>query len=308
MRPTLRQIECFQAVIELGNFSRAAERVKTTQANLSHTIRDLETVLDARLFDRTTRRVTLTEAGRAFAQGALAGLAEIDRAAEIVRDLSELRYGQVVIAAPPLLCTTVLPRLVRRIATEHPNLVVKIEDVGPEVVIEQVRSGRCDLGVGTFSGQDSDVESQTALKDQLMVFVPTSHDFAGEEQVSWRQLQDQPLITLSRKSNIRLLTDLGFEQTGLALRPHMEVNQVHSVLSLVEVNAGISVLPAYAFTALRGRGIVARPLVDPAIVREVRLITPRDREQSPATAAVRKILRQLLREMIPEMPGAGRSG
>jgi len=194
---------------------------------------------------------------------------------------------------------------VRRVADEHPNLVIKIEDVGPDIVIEQVRNGRCDLGVGTFSGEDSDVESQTALRDQLMVFVSPDHDFAGYEQVRWTELDNQPIITLTQKSNIRLLTEIGFEQAKLALRPHMEVNQIHSVLSLVEVNAGIAVLPAYAFTALRGRGIVARPLTDPAIVREVRLITPRDREQSAATVAVRSILRNLLRQMIPEMPGTG---
>ncbi|MFD1791601.1 LysR family transcriptional regulator [Ochrobactrum teleogrylli] len=303
MRPTLRQIECFQAVVELGNFSRAAERVRTTQANLSHTIRDLEAVLDARLFDRTTRRVSLTDAGRAFAEGALAGLAEIDRAAETVRDLGKLRRGQVSIAAPPLLCTTVLPRLVRRVADEYPNLVIKIDDVGPETVIKQVRNGRCDLGIGTFSGEDSDVESQTALRDQLMVFVSPEHDFAGYKQVGWSELDNQPIITLTQKSNIRLLTELGFEQAKLALRPHIEVNQIHTVLSLVEVNAGIAVLPAYAFTALRGRGIVARPLTDPAVIREVRLIAPRDREQSAATIAVRAILRNLLRQMIPEIPG-----
>lgn len=303
MRPTLRQIECFQAVVELGSFSRAAERVSTTQANLSHTIRDLETVLDARLFDRTTRRVNLTDAGRAFAEGALAGLAEIDRAAETVRDLGKLRRGQVSIAAPPLLCTTVLPHLVRRVANEHPNLVIRIEDVGPETVIEQVRNGRCDLGVGTFSGDNLDVESQTALSDQLMIFISPDHDFAGYEEVRWSELENQPIITLTQKSNIRLLTEIGFEQTNLALRPHMEVNQIHTILSLVEVNAGIAVLPAYAFTALRGRGIVARPLVNPALVREVRLITPRDREQSAATVAVRTILRNLLRQMIPEIPG-----
>jgi DNA-binding transcriptional LysR family regulator len=140
-----------------------------------------------------------------------------------------------------------------------------------------------------------------------MVFVSPNHDFAGYQQVRWSELDNQPLITLTRKSNIRLLTEMGFEQAELALRPHMEVNQIHSVLSLVEVNAGIAVLPAYAFTALRGRGIVARPLTEPAIVREVRLITPRDREQSAATAAVRLILRDLLRKMIPEIPGTGRS-
>lgn len=92
-----------------------------------------------------------------------------------------------------------------------------------------------------------------------MIFVSPHHDFAGHEQVRWTELDNQPIITLTQKSNIRLLTEIGFEQAKLALRPHMEVNQIHSVLSLVEVNAGIAVLPAYAFTALRGRGIVARP-------------------------------------------------
>lgn len=302
MRPTLRQIECFQAVVELGNFSRAAERVKTTQANLSHTIRDLETVLGARLFDRTTRRVNLTDAGRIFADGALAGLAEIDRAAEFVHDLQNLRRGQVSIAAPPLLCTTVLPKLVKAVAEDHPNLFVRIEDVGPEVVIEQVRSRKCDLGVGTFSGNDPDLESQTALQDQLMIFTSPDHEFAGRDKVAWIELANQPIITLTLKSNIRLLAELGFEQAGLPFRPLLEVNQIHTALSLVENNAGIAILPAYAFTALRGRGIVGRPLVEPAIVREVRLITMRDREISPATVAVRGMLRRLLRQMIPKLP------
>ena len=302
MRPTLRQIECFQAVVELGNFSRAAERVRTTQANLSHTIRDLETVLGARLFDRTTRRVTLTEAGSTFAQGALSGLAEIDRAAEFVRDLGALKRGQVRIAAPPLLCATVIPRLITTLAADHPQLQLRIEDVGPDVVVDQVRNARADLGVGTFSGEDTDIESVTALKDQLMIFVSPDHDFAGLDKVAWAQLRDQPIISLSRRSNIRLLTEIGFEQTNLALRPLLEVNQVHTALALVEANAGISILPAYAFAALRGRGIVARPLVDPAVVREVRLITPRDREPSAATVAVRGALRRLLRKMIPELP------
>lgn len=57
------------------------------------------------------------------------------------------------------------------LADEHPNLMIKIKDVGLEIVIERVRTGPCDLSVGGFSGEDSDVESQTALHDQLMVFV-----------------------------------------------------------------------------------------------------------------------------------------
>lgn len=302
MRPTLRQIECFQAVVELGNFSRAAERMNTTQANLSHTIRDLETGLGTRLFDRTTRRVDVTEAGRAFAAAALAGLAEIDRAVALVRDLGQLRRGLVRVAAPPLLCATILPRLIRDLAEAHPELELRIEDVTTDAILDQVRSGRADLGVGTFAAAESGLDSQTAIQDQLMVFCPPGHDFAGRDLVKWADLGGEKVITLTRESNIRLLAEIGFDQAGLPLRPQLEVHQIHTALSLAESGAGVAILPAYAFAALRGRGIVARPLTDPAIIRDVRLITARDRTPSPATLAVRTMLRRTLRAMVPAVP------
>lgn len=301
MRPTLRQIESFKAVVELGNFSRAAESMQTSQANLSHTIRDLELVLGARLFDRTTRRVDMTDAGRAFATGALAGLNEIDRAAEYVRDLSNLKRGLVRIAAPPLLAGTILPRLLREVAAVHPELVLRIEDVSTDIIVEQVRSGRCDLGVGTFSPGEAGLDSQPGLQDSLMVFCTPDDDFAGRQQIRWAELRDHQIITLTRESSIRLLTEIGFESAGLPLRPQLEVHQINTALSLAENGAGIAILPAYSLAALKGRGIVARPLVDPAIVREVRLVTARDRAPSAATIAARAILRRVLRDMVPEV-------
>ncbi|MDH7792570.1 MULTISPECIES: LysR substrate-binding domain-containing protein [Ochrobactrum] len=99
-----------------------------------------------------------------------------------------------------------------------PTLVIKIEDVGSEIFIEQVRPGRCALGVSTLSGEDTNIDSQTALRDQLMIFVSPLHDFAGFDHVIWSQLDDQPLIPHRKKSNIRLLTEMGFEQAGLSLR------------------------------------------------------------------------------------------
>ncbi|WP_406872272.1 LysR substrate-binding domain-containing protein [Aminobacter sp. P9b] len=301
MRPTLRQIRSFKAVVELGNFSRAAESMQTSQANLSHTIRDLELVLGARLFDRTTRRVDMTDAGRAFATGALAGLNEIDRAAEYVRDLSSLKRGLVRIAAPPLIAGTILPRVLREVAAAHSELVLRIEDVSTDIIVEQVRSGRCDLGVGTFSPGEAGLDSQPGLQDSLMVFCTPDDEFAGRQQIRWAELRDHQIITLTRESSIRLLTEFGFESAGLPLRPQLEVHQINTALSLAENGAGIAILPAYSLAALKGRSIVARPLVEPAIVREVRLVTARDRAPSAATIATRNILRRVLREMVPEV-------
>ena len=297
----LRQIKCFQAVVELGNFSRAAERLRTSQAGVSHAIHDLEALLGTRLFDRTTRRVELTEAGLIFAAGVLPGLAEIERAVESVRDLSELRTGLVRIAAPPLLGATVLPRLLQEVTKLHPSLKLRIEDVGTDLIVPRVRNGLYEIGIGTFSADEEGIDRQHVLSDRLMVFIEMDHPFKSLEEVSWKALHDQRVITLTRESNIRLLTEIGFETAGLPLRPHLEVHQIHTALSLVESGAGVAVLPTYAFAALNGRGIAARPLTDPAITRQVSIITARERTLSPATTAVRPLLRKILRQMVPEI-------
>lgn len=299
--PNLRQIKSFQAVVELGNFSRAAERLRTSQAGVSHAIRDLEALLGARLFDRTTRRVELTEAGQIFAAGALPGLAEIERAVEAVRDLSQLRMGLVRIAAPPLLGATVLPRLLQEVAKLYPSLKLRIEDVATDLIAPRVRNGLCDLGVGTFNADEEGIDRQHILSDRLMVFMQPEHAFKSLEEVGWKALHDQRIVALTRESNIRLLTEIGFETVGLPLRPHLEVHQIHTALSLVESGAGLAVLPTYAFAALNSRRIVARPLADPAITRQVSVITARERTASPATNAVRPLLRRILREMVPEI-------
>jgi len=297
----IRQIRSFQAVVELGNFSRAAERLGTSQASVSHAINDLETLLGARLFDRTTRRVELTEAGQIFAAGALAGLAEMDRSIEAVRDLSKLRAGLVRIAAPPLLAATVLPRLTMKMATVYPNLKLSIEDLGVDLIVNKVRNSLCDLGVGTFNSDEENIDSQHILSDRLLLFTWQEHEFRSREEVGWTDLQSQRIITLTRESKIRLLTEIGFESANLALRPYMEVHQIHTALSLVENQIGVAVLPTYAFSALNNRRIIARPLTDPAITRQVSIITARARAASPATAAVRPLLRSVLREMVPEV-------
>ena len=273
----LRQVKCFQAVVELGNFSRAAERLRTSQAGVSHAIHDLEALSGTRLFDRTTRRVELTEAGQIFAAGVLPGLAEIERAVESVRDLSDLRTGLVRIAAPPLLGATVLPRLLQEVGKVHPNLKLRIEDVGTDLIVPRVRNGLYEIGIGTFNADEEGIDRQHVLSDRLMVFIQMEHPFKSVEEVEWKSLHDQHVITLTRESNIRLLTEIGFETAGLPLRPHLEVHQIHTALSLVESGAGVAVLPTYAFAALNGRGVAARPLTNPALTRQVSIITARDR-------------------------------
>ncbi|MCM2563157.1 LysR family transcriptional regulator [Lutimaribacter sp. EGI FJ00015] len=295
MNITLRQIEAFRAVAELASFSRAAERLGTSQPALSQVIRDLETAVGVRLFDRTTRRVDLTEAGHIFAASALTALDGIARAVTDVQDMGHLRRGTVRVAAPPLLAATALPQAVAKVAKTHPGLTVKIADLGTDAIVAQVRTGQADLGLGTFPPGADGLDRVPVLQDELMVF---THDHCNGEARTWAGLSDAPLITLTRESGIRLLTEVGFETAKAPLRPTYEVHQVGTALALVSAGLGHAVLPAYARAAVGARPIKAVPLTDPVIAREITLITARDRAPSPATIAVRGIIRQVLRRIV----------
>ncbi len=195
-----------------------------------------------------------------------------------------------------------LPRLLQEVTQAYPNLKLRIEDVATDMIAPRVRSGLCDLGVGTFHSEEEGLDTQRILRDRLMVFIDPEHAFRLLEEVEWSALADAPIITLTRESNIRLLTEIGFETAGIALRPHLEVHQITTALSLVESGAGLAVLPAYAFAALNGRKIAARPLTGPAITRDVSIITARERTPSAATTVVRGMMRRVIRDMVPEIP------
>jgi DNA-binding transcriptional LysR family regulator len=266
-----------------------------SQPALSQAIRDLEAGLGARLFDRTTRRVDLTEAGRAFAAAALPGLDEIDRAVAAVRDLTGLHRGLVRIAAPPLLAATLVPRALSEVARRHPGLDLRLEDVATDAIVARLASGRVELGLATFPPGLDDLALVPVLRDGLSAVLRSDHPLAGQAAVRWTDLADQPVIALARESGLRLLTEIGFERAGVAFRPVHEVQQIFTALALVAELGGVAVLPDYARAAFQGRPLAAVPLVEPAVERTLALGRARSRPASAATLAVAAILQQGLR-------------
>lgn len=299
MKITIKQIQQFLAVAELGNFSRASKRLGTAQPALSQAIRDLEDELSVRLFDRTTRRVELTDAGREFQNSTTKVMEELEHAVEGVHMLAERRRGRLRIAAPPLLASVVLPQAIAEFQRSYPGIAVQLADVGTEQIVEAVRSGKADCGLGTFSPGEEGIERVALVRDSLMLFCDDQSPFTSAATVRWRDLADQALITLTRDSGIRLLVEVGFEASEIPLKPAFEVSQVTTALALVEAGLGVAVLPAYALAAARHRKVVGKPLVDPNIAREVAMIHATGRSVSPATQAFVAVVRRYAQRLTP---------
>lgn len=299
MKVTLRQIECFLAVAEFGNFSRASRRMNLAQPALSQAIRDLEAELATRLFDRTTRRVELTEAGREFRASAQKIHEDLELAVQSVHELAERKRGRIRIAAPPLLAAVVLPQAIADFHRRHPGISVELADVGTEQILDSVRSGRADCGLGTFSPAEDGIERVPLSRDSLMLFCDQKSAFNGAASVNWRDLAGQPLITLTRDSGIRLLVEVGFETAEVPLKPAHEVSQITTAIALVEAGLGIAVLPTYALAAAQYRKVSGKLLTGPSISREVVMIHATGRSVSPAVSAFAAVLRRYAQQLTP---------
>lgn len=298
MAITLRQIQAFLAVAEQGTFTKAAERLHMAQPALSQLVRELERELGIRVLDRTTRRVELTEGGREFHGAALKILTDLDTAVENANGLAERRRGRIVVAVPPLLAAVIMPPAIAALREKHPGLQVTILDARNDLVVEAVRFGKADCGIGTFSALEDNIERQPLARDSLMLFCGQSSAFAQRETVLWRELAEEELVTLTRDSGIRLLVEVGYESAEITLRPAYEVAQITTALALVEAGLGIAVLPTYA-RAVAPASIVAKPLVEPAITRDIVMIRPSGRSVSPALSAFEALLRRFVRQLVP---------
>jgi DNA-binding transcriptional LysR family regulator len=299
MNITLRQLEAAIAVAERGNFSRAAEALGTTQPALSLQIRELEELIGLRLFDRTTRRVEPTRAGQEFIHAIGKILGDLDLAVARVSEIAHRQRGRISIAAPPLLASVVLPQTIAKFRVIHPGIDIALADLPSDKIVERVIAGAADLGLGTFATRDPALSSTALIADSLALFAAPGDALAGVTPIAWHDLADVALVTLTRESGIRFLVDHGCESAGFQARIAHEVSQIATALALVEAGLGVAVLPTYAFAVARGMKLVARPLVDPVVRREISLVRSLERSIPPGAEEFIRILSRQVQAMVP---------
>lgn len=297
MNVTLKHLRAFLAVAEHSNFRRAAEQMRVSQPSLSAMIRDLEREVGLKLFDRTTRRVEISAAGQEFLPNAAKMVGDLDAALRSLHDIAERVRGHVVVACPPLLATVLLPQSVAAHVRAHPGIRVSIIDARTDLIVDKVRSGEADLGIGTFAEAEPGIERERLTGDTLMLFARRGSAAARRRSLRWQDIVGEPLITLTRESGLRALVEMGFGTLGRPARPAFEVAQVTTAIALVEAGLGIAVLPAIASTFARERAVVPRPLLDPKIGRDISIIRAAGRSLTPAAEGFRRLLRDRIRKM-----------
>ncbi len=308
MNFTLKQLNAFLTVSELSSFTRAAERLRTTQPALSLLVRELEASVGVRLLDRTTRRTELTEAGKEFRVAVMKIMEDLDHAARNMSDLGSRKRGRITIAAPPLIAATLLPQAIADFTQSYPAISIVVVDTRSDLILQKVRSVQVDCGIGTFPPDEEGVAGTDIIKDHLIVFFKSNPKLSARREITWRELEEHPIITLTRDSGLRALIEKGFESAGAILRPSFEVAEIATALGLVKSNLGVAVLPEYAQTFARFQDINTRPLVSPLISRNISLILPFGRSKSPAVDAFIQVLQRRTRSSVADATAPRKKG
>jgi DNA-binding transcriptional LysR family regulator len=294
MNVTMKQLRAFREVAKSASFSRASEKLHIAQSAISALVRELERELSARLFDRTTRRVELTAAGREFLPQVEKIISDLEHAVQDTHDLGQRRRGRLTVAGPPLLIEALIPKVLVPFKHDFPGVRVEIIDARDERIVEAVKTGQADIGIGSFTHADEELSRTRLARDTLSLFCASNHRLAKLRAPKWSDIDGVPLISLTRDSGIRQLVDFGCKSSGISSQPEYEVALVTTALALVGVGIGIAVLPTNSIAAIRGRSIVSRPLSHPTVVREITMISRDGRSLSPAAA---EWVHRLKREM-----------
>jgi DNA-binding transcriptional LysR family regulator len=296
MNLTLKQVRAFLAVAQWGSFTAAASRLHLTQSAVSVLINELEGVFGLRLFDRTTRRVQLTDAGREFQPVAQKVLAELEGAVSSSRELAAQKRGRVAIAATPLMSSLLLPGAIARYAQLQPGVRIVLHDVLAGQIQPKVRDGEVDFGIGTFERSGRELVAQPLTNDTLVLACSAGHPLAARRQVAWRELAGHPFIALTRDNSVGQLINESLGGAGVDVQPAYEVAHLWTVVGMVDAGLGVAVLPSYANQLAHLYDIRIIRLVEPSVRRETSFLTRRDRRLSPAAQGFQEFLKSYVGE------------
>lgn len=282
MNPSLRQIRAFVALAKTGQFTLAAQSLHVTQSALSGLIKELEQTLGARVVDRSTRKITLTDIGRSLYPQLSQMLDDLDGALANIADHTRLKKGVVRVAAPQLMCCTMLPEAIAAYRAAHPGIEVRLSDCDVESVSARLLSGEADFGVGPERAGAPQLQARELFEMPFALVFPQGHPLEARERLTWQDVGHYPFISLQGQFTERLQDQVHAVLRDLPLKPHNEVTFMTTALAMVSAGLGITVCLPYAEPLARLYRLHMRPLAEPELTRRFFVYTRTQRSLSPA--------------------------
>jgi DNA-binding transcriptional LysR family regulator len=289
----VRQLRCVEAVARHRHFTRAAEELHVAQSALSHQVRRLEDELGIALFERTSRRVTPTEAGLAIAARARRVLAEVDGAREEVDQLRGALRGRIWIGALLGAGKLDVPGLLARFSQEHLGIEVGLREGLAADMLDYLAADEIDAAFCLLDGEVPDELTSELLGDDEVVLAFSPEGAPAGARVGVAELAPHRIVGPRRGAAVTRVLEERFAQARTPLRLAMESGDPFLLRSLAARGFGTALL-SRSLTELEGPAVTVRSL-DPPAKLQVALVWRRERHPSPATRTFLDFVRRSLR-------------
>ncbi|MFD8081099.1 LysR family transcriptional regulator [Kitasatospora sp. NPDC059722] len=290
----LQQLRYFLAVAETRHFTRAAEAAHVAQPSLSQQIRALERELGAELFHRTRGRIALTDAGDALLPLARRILADTESARLAVQETVQLRRGRVRLGAPPSLCTSLVPDVLRVFRDRYPGVALAVREGGSRDLVRWLAAGELDLAlvITPASGEVAPALDVTELLHEELVLVSALPKRA-RRTVRVTELRGRPLVMFREGYDVREATLAACRAAGFEPEFAVEGGEMDAVLGFVRAGLGPAVVPGMV-AARSGLGVT--PFAGPGLGRTIAVAHGHEVPLTRAADALRETLLAHLRD------------
>ncbi len=295
-----RQLRYFIGVAEAGSLLQASARLHVAQPALGQQIAALEHALGARLFERSSRGMSLTEAGNVFLEHARVVLADADRAREAVRASNAAPSGPLSLGLPTTVGLVATVPILSACRERYPQLRLRVVEGYSGFLREWLQVGRLDLSLLYGDAADPALAKRPLLEDRLAL-ISSSEVKAIPRKLSLHDLARWPLILPGPDHGLRRIIDEACGPLGIALNVVAEIESLSSVKRAVEAGIGGTILPkgSVAEEIADGR-LRASDIDSPSMVRRVVSATSVTRPSTTAGAAVMNLVSDVLRQMVED--------
>ena len=289
-------MQAFLSIADHGGFQQAATHLHLSQTAISHRMRKLEEGLGVKLIARTTREITLTDAGRSLLPKVRQAMRELQRSCDLLRNQGRDEQRWLAFACLPTIAAWQLAPVLRRFGEARPDIAVRVFDNSIREIAELVESEAAVFGLTVASSNRFDLALEPIAEEPFVLVCPPGHRLTRLKVVCWDQLQDEPLIRISLPAGNSATIDDALGDRREQLRWTYEAQRTALALDLVRAGLGLTVVPALSVD--RAGSVPALPLTEPRVTRHLAVLTRPDTILTPAAQILHDLMVEQVRTML----------
>lgn len=262
----LKELEHFVAVVKYNGFSRAASNIFVSQPTLSKSIKKLEETLNVVLFERSTRQLSLTDAGKLVYNKANKIINATEELKTSLDDLLNIPSGTIKFGVPPLIGALFFPEIAKDFEQTNPNITLQLVEHGAKRIEYLVDDGQVDLGLVVLPVNEKKFSITPFINEKFKLFVHANHPLANRSIIDLEELVDESFILFTREFSLHhLIKNFCEKQANFHPKTAYESSQWDVITGLVSVGLGVTLLPESTATMVDKEEIKSIPIKTPPI-------------------------------------------